>query len=460
MENSNYNKMNLSLSRGSRNRNKNAKDVKVSSIFLGVLLITGALAMYVCFLSMTISRDLPATDDSLDFIPGDSHILSDLSTIGAAHPPSPSVLYRPLIARQNSHHIYLDIGSPSPRRKLLIVDTGSYMTAFPCQGCRNCGKKHTDSIYFHHEESSTGSLVECDSCNDGSYCVPNVNRKKVCWISMKYMEGSSWTGYEVSDVVSFGWEDYHDNYFPQYSSSTNEESSAKHVFGCINSETGTFRSQAADGIMGLADKAQSISIVHSFYTSGKIPENTFSLCLSKTGGIFSLGGSANAAHLDRQMSYSPLDPNVTLYKVKIKQVMIGSIQVEGNLGEYTRKHNAIIDSGSTDTFLPLSIAIPFKKTWKEVTGLDFTNEPAIFDPEEFLKLPTIVVVLEGGYHWKLYPQNYFEFNGSNSWTNRIYLDEPSGAVLGANAMFGHDIKFDIINKRLGIVEADCNKNLW
>jgi len=48
------------------------------------------------------------------------------------------------------------------------------------------------------------------------------------------------------------------------------------------------------------------------------------------------------------------------------------------------------------------------------------------------------------------------WNGKKSFINRMYLDEPNGAVLGINAMLGHDIYFDIENQRIGIsATSDC-----
>lgn len=51
------------------------------------------------------------------------------------------------------------------------------------------------------------------------------------------------------------------------------------------------------------------------------------------------------------------------------------------------------------------------------------------------------------------------WQGTMELTNRIYLDEPEGAVLGANAMFGYDILFDVQNKRIGLAKADCGSEL-
>ena len=59
------------------------------------------------------------------------------------------------------------MGTP-PQRVSVIVDTGSHHTAFPCDGCRNCGK-HTDP-YFMPKQSSSNHEVKCTECSGGAKC--------------------------------------------------------------------------------------------------------------------------------------------------------------------------------------------------------------------------------------------------------------------------------------------------
>lgn len=136
-----------------------------------------------------------------------------------------------------THYIDLWIGSPTPQRQTLIVDTGSSITAFPCSGCDDCGNNidtaasssssslaqqqqqkqksyHTDDVY-QTKDSTTYIEKECtrdphllkkDVCDYG-YCIKvpgtdgsdaNVGR---CEVKTSYAEGSSWTALEVEDVV-------------------------------------------------------------------------------------------------------------------------------------------------------------------------------------------------------------------------------------------------------------------
>ena len=48
-----------------------------------------------------------------------------------------------------------------------------------------------------------------------------------------------------------------------------------------------------------------------------------------------------------------------------------------------------------------------------------------------------------------------EWVGTKSFINRIYITEDDGCVLGANAMYGHDILFDLENRMIGISRSVC-----
>lgn len=93
-----------------------------------------------------------------------------------------------------------------------------------------------------------------------------------------------------------------------------------------------------------------------------------------------------------------------------------------------------------------------------------------------MKLPIITFEFDGGTQWDVRPDAYMEaadensvhndpvstaqskyapWSGKRGFTSRIYVDEPHGAVLGANMMIDHDVYFDIANRRLGVARAKC-----
>lgn len=63
----------------------------------------------------------------------------------------------PLFMGIGTHYAHVYVGTPA-QRVSVIVDTGSHHTAFPCSGCKSCGK-HTDPYFAAR--------------NDGSWFRPN-----------------------------------------------------------------------------------------------------------------------------------------------------------------------------------------------------------------------------------------------------------------------------------------------
>ena len=55
------------------------------------------------------------------------------------------------------------------------------------------------------------------------------------------------------------------------------------------------------------------------------------------------------------------------------------------------------------------------------------------------------------------PKNYMEavVNQHGKYIPRLYLQERSGGVIGANMMIGHNVIFDIENHRVGFARSDC-----
>jgi Xylanase inhibitor N-terminal len=101
-----------------------------------------------------------------------------------------------------THYAHAWVGSPTPQRKTLIVDTGSHYTAFPCKGCRNCGD-HTSDQYYDFEQSDDFHVLQCNECREGVQC-----QGERCVFSQSYTEGSSWEAYQVRDKFYCGGNDF------------------------------------------------------------------------------------------------------------------------------------------------------------------------------------------------------------------------------------------------------------
>ena len=335
---------------------------------------------------------------------GDMHNRSDNTPTRSSHnmdahllnqsAPLTALIY-PLHAKSGTYHAYLYIGTP-PQRQTLIVDTGSRLTAFPCHPhCPDCGPHTTKP--FHLDQSSTYRIVSCEECrldqadfpledyfagdeiggNSGDGGPPprlrsnkqvSIQRRNIfpnscahdrCEVDQRYTEGSSWRAFEVEDNVWLGFNettksvDIHDKF------------SAPFVFGCQISEQGLFKSQYADGIMGLSMYTQ--TLFDTWFQSGSIAHRSFSLCLNRDGGLIALGGTALTHEQEwnhsRKMHLSPMQftpfakENVWYYTVTVTSISVGMHMLPAGILQFVNDHKGtIIDSGTTDTFISHKVA--------------------------------------------------------------------------------------------------------
>ena len=410
----------------------------------------------------------------------------------------------PLIANSGTHHATMYIGSP-PQKQILIVDTGSRLTAFPCKPqCSNC-MKHVSNP-FVLDSSSTHHVNACAECkltqvefsldayfagegiggNSGDGPSPGLRgaAKKVtkqqrnlfpdsciqnqCRIEQHYTEGSTWNAFEVTDNVWLGSADEsaskreHANYSTPFS------------FGCQTQVTGLFEKQYADGIMGMSFYTQ--TLVNAWYRHKMIPQETFSICLNEHGGSLTIGGTGSAtnkketagtSHHLMPMQYTPFAKMRSwYYTVQVTSVTVGDRVLPTQvLQHFNDFKGTIVDTGTTDTFINKRVAQPFRTAWERIAGRTYSNKMTQYTYEQFEKIPSITLELSGGVKWEMKPRHYMENNsfkdankpwqGSLMFTNRVYLDEPQGVVLGSNAMMEKEVHFDITNRKIGVANAVC-----
>jgi hypothetical protein len=147
--------------------------------------------------------------------------------------------------------------------------------------------------------------------------------------------------------------------------------------------------------------------------------------------------------------------------------------------------NVIVDSGTTDTYFTRRIATEFNSVFQALAGRPYNHNGVDLTEKELLSYPTILIQLEGDkdMNQKLHPDpkstpglavdvdpenpydvllaippsHYMEYDDKQrKYINRFYADEGSGSVLGANAMMGHDVFFNVDDQKIGWAESDCD----
>ena len=305
-------------------------------------------------------------------------------------------------------------------------------------------------------------------------------------------------------------------------------------FGCQTSVTGLFRTQLANGIIGMSGSEESLPAL--LRKQKLITEESFGLCFLHSGGVMTLGGvesnlffSSNPPNvfsfstsiydarsafmqlpfppkedrLSNLLSWVKLVPSARSGWYTVRTLGILMVDKRLNTGNSTNKRllyntgaipkelnsgkGTIIDSGTTDTFLPKSIAAKFKKLFKELTGVSFQNKIVLTLKQKKL-LPDIVFRLRGDtktgisepqvttvdlsdpeapksvrYYDKksvavdvvLSAEDYIRHVSGAEYEINLFLTEKDGTVLGANFMNKKYIVFDREAGRIGFASSSC-----
>jgi len=281
-------------------------------------------------------------------------------------------------------------------------------------------------------------------------------------------------------------------------------------FGCQTALTGLFKTQLADGILGM--DWEDTSYWKQMYDANKIQSQQFSLCYSRgndashdgsEAGSITLGGTDVRMHTST-MVYTGHAEDDGWYYVQVRKMYLR----EGSPNDWSAKsinphatliklgvteqqlnHNGIIvDSGTTDTYWESTISDAFHAAFLQLTGIAFANKAMPLTTEQVQNLPTILLQLKGDIASnkpiaddttttltgpEFDPEhpydvllaipaiNYMNYNAkTKKFTPRFYVSEDDGSVIGGNAMMGYDILFDAEYGRLGWAESDCEHSTF
>eukprot|EP01041_Mallomonas_annulata_P001064 gene1064-2083_t len=349
----------------------------------------------------------------------------------------------PLYPGYGTHFSYVYVGSPAQRQSV-IIDTGSHYTAFPCKGCDKCGE-HTDP-YWDIDASSTAIKPKC-------------NDNKECPLSQSYSEGSTWYAYKVHDKLWVGGISLL-TVVPD-----GKQFAVNFTFGCQTSVTGLFKQQLADGIMGMSMGED--TLMSQLFKQNLTPNKIFALCFKTGGGIMTIGGVDQSLHNKKiKPQYTKITKLGGWFQVELEDVRLSnpttklSVSIDEDSSKFNSGKGVIVDSGTTDTYLPSAVSASFGSLFKSITGVILTNKEIFLNSIQLNKMPNIVFIfknIDGNYfEIDLKPENYIENLGGGKYQFRIFLTETSGAVLGANFMTGYNIIFDQEGQRIGFAPSNCN----
>ena len=187
----------------------------------------------------------------------------------------------------------LRVGTPGQDFDV-IVDTGSALLAVPCAGCTSCGRHMStpfDAARSSSFRKSDCASHACSACDHGE-----------CTYHERFLEGSSISGKLSLERLGL----------LQAGASAEDASDAEPsvvveaLFGCQTSESGYFKSQDADGILGLG-RGQVPTLLDVLSTQGPVTSapptkseavvvqhgsalpDTMQFCIGRSSGQVALG---------------------------------------------------------------------------------------------------------------------------------------------------------------------------
>ncbi|GMH61235.1 hypothetical protein TrLO_g234 [Triparma laevis f. longispina] len=290
-----------------------------------------------------------------------------------------------------SHSLTFSIGTP-PTTVTLIIDTGSHHLALPCSNLKN------EDIWFDVGGSETAEYHDCMNCPEETEC--DGDR---CTHTQSYSEGSKWSAQTLLETL----------YLPL---------PLKTTIYCVTEHTGLFNSQPENGLLGLARGAD-------FFNGVGVG---FEVCLTGNGG-----------YIDFTSNPPPLieTNNGQYYKINIISISFNSQTLHCEPIYYNRGKGCILDTGTTDIYLPKDCEEEFRRVWGMETGVEFVNSEIYLDSESFKTLPTLTLHTEK-LKFNIYPNLYMEpSNKLGYYTNRIYLEEQFGMIIGAAGLMYKSVWF-------------------
>ena len=367
----------------------------------------------------------------------------------------------------------------------VIIDTGSDTLAFPCDSCeRNeCGT-HQDPRF---QTSGSSSFKYSINCSNRIL----FRSSNVCQFVKSYAEGSSLLGFLAEDYLKFkNTHRMNDLRLKKLNAMMQKDFRMKAEFGCTTKETGLFKTQFADGILGLDDGSTFIQSIEDENSSNRHKVFSFGLCFHNTGGIMSIDLrernrndapitvlSRNPGELDHPVAVRYTSDN-SYFEVYTERFEVGNMRLDLD------GINVMVDSGTTFTHFPTEYIQAIMKALNmfcasssdrcgRIKGAVFNEESCLQfkQPDDTYKnvkelldtFPEIKFYFKGSNKpYIIYPKNYFyqeydevKDNPEIKLCMALKGEEEGRIILGAFSMIDNYFYFDRKAKMLRIYKEDC-----
>ena len=384
------------------------------------------------------------------------------------------------------YYAKFQIGSPT-KLQSAIIDTGSDTLAFPCDNCQshNCGN-HQDNRFNTKKSNSFKFEVHCP-------IKIFYQKHHVCQFIKTYAEGSTLLGFLAEDYVRFRNALPVNSYkIKKFNTNLKKDLRLKAEFGCTTKETGLFKNQYADGILGLDDGSSLISSMEKDNSLHGKKVFSFGLCFHKHGGIMSIDLRHKYKKDDKitmlnkhinEYNHPIVVPYITennYYEIPVSHFEVNNKMI------YDEPLNMMIDSGTTFSHFPSAY---LKKILANLTNYCKQNPNKcgkIPDPnfksdsclelrqpdEDFKNLdellnsfPPIYLFLKNNKKpYTLHPKNYFyqEYLGNSEKNKNIIRiclalkgQQEGKIILGAFSMIDYYFYFNRKSKEILIFKENC-----
>ena len=370
------------------------------------------------------------------------------------------------------------IGPPTNQRFDLLVNTAGHTTAVTCAGCTGCGT-HTNPPY-DASLSSTSQRLACDDpdCRSNR-CVTDPDGTRTCWVTTSFTEGSAFSGHMVSDEFILSPHSTH----------------IRASIGCLTSESGLFRTQRADGMLGLArqSSATSMTILDRIVElqlaspgSTNLPENVFSICLASTRGSLILGGQLPEDRREEVSRWTPMLWGGGGHDVHLREILVGEITVtgEGNMyGQPPSSPAALrssIDTGTTFMYVPPLMYNALKSRFRTNCGPwpmgtchahaiqgDYPDDVCYqANRTEMEAFEPWTLVFDGNTELVVPSVAYAYELRRDIWCLSLFVSQPTSSAgtssnavhvtIGSAMLRHHEVVFDRERDNIGFFRADCN----